>query len=196
MEPLINYLRTLSPTLFASREAILILCLLVFGLGVTLLFFCIRKLGRFIFPRLNHNFSANATETIALPAQGRYVISVVLPPLKVWVGASHFFARFTVRPSNGGINITYQPFGKFNLLTVKRTDMRGHTSLPLGYFHCTLPGDHLITCTTPELIRPEFRLNVAPYVNPLALGLLIPATILSSAVMLLGLITTLGMLTG
>ena len=157
--------------------------------GLVLLFVGIRALGRFIFPKTNVTFASDGSEhTAELPALGRYVISVVIPPLTLRVGTAHFSAQISITDPLGR-PVPYRPYGRGGLFltSVKRTDSRGRTFLALGDITCTTPGRHRLTCTTPEFLKGH-ELNIAPAINPLALIAAILLTILGSFLTISGLI--------
>lgn len=83
-----------------------------------------------------------------------------------------------------------------NLFTVRRSDMGGNASNPLGEFSCNEPGDYQITCLTLEHIRPGFQREVSPYVSPATFVPLILGTLFSAAMALGGLVTSLIILNG
>ena len=157
--------------------------------GMVLLFFSIRTLGRFIFPKTNVTFASDGREhTADLPVLGRYVISMLIPPLTLWVGTAHFSAQMSITDPLGR-PVPYRPYGRGALFftSVKRTDSRGRTFLALGDITCTTPGRHRLACTTPEFLKGH-ALNIAPAINPLALVAAILLTILGSFLTIGGLI--------
>ncbi|QRY78299.1 hypothetical protein JVX91_22320 [Pseudomonas sp. PDNC002] len=165
--------------------------------GAYLLARCIGKLRRVIFPDVRQRWAdATRPETVALPRAGRYVINIVFPPFTVVAGTAHFAAEFAITARASGHAVPYQRYSRFNLFTVRRSDMGGNASNPLGEFACNEPGEYQITCLTPEHIRPGFQLEVSPYVSPAAFVPLILGTILSAAMTIGGLVFTVLKLTG
>ncbi len=165
-------------------------------LGLYGLVRCIARMRRVIFPAVRIRFSASATPyTLTLPQPGRYVISLVIPPLTFITGVAYFAARFSVATSPGGIPLAYRSYGR-SLFSVQRTDMSGNQSTPLGAFDCTVPGDIVVTCLNPETIRAKYQLEVAPHVPALTLVCLVLATIASFAMTFGGLILFLLLLAG
>ncbi|MBK5143465.1 hypothetical protein I2494_06990 [Budviciaceae bacterium BWR-B9] len=179
MSILLPFLYFLAPFCFIAGSAILVIAIL--------------RARKIISPNTRYVFPATpeSEQEVDLPESGRYVISVVIPPLKFIVGVAHFSAKFSVKEINSAQSIEYTSFSRFNLFTVRRTDMRGNMSLPLGYFQCDRPGKYQVACTTPEKIRPEFKLEVAPYTRPIVFGALVPVIIIGSGLTLVGLIAML-----
>ncbi|GKX56508.1 hypothetical protein SOASR030_26200 [Leminorella grimontii] len=164
---------------------------LLIPLGGWLAVRCIGKLARIVSPKTRSLFSAQDNNVrLTLPETGRYVVSVLIPPSKILIGVSHFSADFALTSRHSGEGIAYFPRNRLNLLTVRRTDMRGNQSLQIGTFQCEEPGEYEITCITPELIRPEYRIEITPYVSPLRLFILIPGLILGAAMTIGGIIAS------
>ena len=165
-------------------------------LGLYCLVRCIAWARRVIFPAVRIRFSASATPyALTLPQPGRYVISLVIPPLTFFTGVAHFAARFSVTTSPGGAPLAYRSYGR-SLFSVQRSDMSGNQSMPLGAFDCTVPGDVVVSCLNPETIRATYQLEVAPHVPPLTLVCLVLAIIASFAMTFGGLIVSLLSLAG
>lgn len=178
MSILLPFLYFLAPICFIAGSAILAIAIV--------------RARKIISPKTRYVFEVapEPGEEIELSEPGRYVISVVIPPLKFIIGVAHFSAKFSVKEGRSAQGIEYTSFSRFNLFTVRRTDMRGNKSLPLGYFQCDRPGKYQVICTTPEKIRPEFKLEVAPYTRPIVLGALVPIIIIGSGLTLVGIIAT------
>ncbi|MFV3333422.1 hypothetical protein ACNFIA_20975 [Pseudomonas sp. NY15437] len=165
---------------------------LVMLLGGYLLVRCIGGLRRVILPDLCQRWADPArAEVVALPRPGRYVVNIVFPPFTVVTGTAHFAADFAVGVCASGKPVPYEAYSRFNVFTVRRSDMGGNSSMPLGEFHCSEPGDYRVTCLTPDHIRPGFLLEVAPYASPAGVVPLILGTLLASFMTLGGLIVTL-----
>lgn len=165
---------------------------LVMLLGGYLLIRCIGGLRRVISPDVRQRWAdAARAEVVALPQPGRYVVNIVFPPFTVVTGTAHFNADFAVTACATGKPVPYEAYSRFNFFTVRRSDMGGNTSNPLGEFHCSAPGDYRITCLTPYHIRPGFLLEVTPYVSPGGVVPLILGTLLASFMTIGGLILTL-----
>jgi len=161
-------------------------------LGGYLLLRCIGALRRIIFPTVRQRWAdATRPEVVALPRAGRYIINIVFPPFTVITGTAYFSADFAIIARATGQAVAYQRYSRFNLFTVRRSDMGGNASNPLGVFSCSEPGDYQITCLTPEHIRPGFQLEVTPYVSPMGIVPLILGTLLASLMTIGGLIVTL-----
>ncbi|MDZ5602723.1 hypothetical protein SJI00_08050 [Pseudomonas sp. RP23018S] len=169
---------------------------LVMVVGIYLLIRCIARLKRLIFPAIRVRFPASATPyTLALPQAGRYVISVLIPPLTFITGVAHFSARFSVTRTSDGTSLNYRSYGR-SLFRVQRSDMSGKQSLPLGEFQCGEPGELQVTCLNPESIRADYELEVAPHVPVLTLFALVLATIASSFMAIGGFVMSLIVLFG
>lgn len=165
---------------------------LVMLLGGYLLIRCIGGLRRVIAPDVCYRWADPArAEVVALPQPGRYVVNIVFPPFTVVTGTAHFNADFAVTACASGNPVPYEAYSRFNVFTVRRSDVGGNSSNPLGEFHCSDPGDYRITCLTPQHIRPGFLLEVTPYVSPGGVVPLILGTLLASFMTIGGLITTL-----
>jgi hypothetical protein len=170
---------------------------LVMLLGGYLLIRCIGGLRRVIAPDVCYRWADPAhAEVVALPQAGRYVVNIVFPPFTVVTGTAHFNADFAVTACATDKPVPYQAYSRFNVFTVRRSDMGGNSSNPLGEFHCSEPGDYRITCLTPQHIRPGFLLEVTPYVSPTGVVPLILGTLLASFMTIGGLILTLLKLAG
>ncbi|MDH1011363.1 hypothetical protein N5J43_24560 [Pseudomonas nicosulfuronedens] len=181
---------TLEPTTLLWGAPLLML------LGGYGLIHCIGRLRRIIFPDVRQRWSdAARPQVIALPRAGRYVINIVFPAFTVVTGTAHFAADFAITRLPGQ-PVPYQRYSRFRLFSVRRSDMGGNSSNPLGEFTCSEPGDYQITCLTPDHIRPGFQLEVSPYVSPASFVPLILGTILSAAMTIGGLVFTLLKLTG
>ena len=166
-------------------------------LGGYLLTRCIGRLRRIIFPAVRQRWAdATRPQTVALPRAGRYVINIVFPAFTVVTGTACFSADFAITARASGQPVPYQRYSRFNLFSVRRSDMGGNSSNPLGEFSCSEPGDYQVTCLTPEHIRPGFLLEVSPYVSPATFIPLILGTILSAAMTIGGLVFTVLKLTG
>lgn len=166
-------------------------------LGGYLLICCIGRLHRLILPDVRQRWSdTSRAEVVALPGVGRYVINIVIPPLTVFTGTAYFSVRFAVVARRSGQLVPYRSFGRFDIFSVRRTDIRGHTCSPLGAFHCSEPGEYEITCLNPDSIRPDYQLEVSPYISPATFVPLILATLLGAGMALGGLVFTLLKLTG
>ncbi|MBB4865691.1 hypothetical protein HNP46_004592 [Pseudomonas nitritireducens] len=170
---------------------------LVMLLGVYLLVRCIGGLRRVIAPGLCYRWADPARgEVVALPQPGRYVINIVFPPFTVVTGTAHFNADFAVTVCATGKPMPYEAYSRFNVFTVRRSDIGGNASNPLGEFRCSEPGDYRITCLTPQHIRSGFLLEVTPYVSPGTVVPLILGTLLASFMTIGGLVLTLLKLAG
>jgi hypothetical protein len=157
-------------------------------LGLYLLVRCIANLWKIIFPKVSHRFPASSEPyRFSLPEAGRYIINVVIPPLSFIPGISHFSARFDITTSPPPTSLPYHSYGR-SLFQARRSDMAGRMSVPLGSFECAAPAQFEVRCLNPETIRPNFQLEISPYVSPLLLVSLILATILTFAMMGFGLI--------
>lgn len=165
-------------------------------LGVILLVWCVKKLGRIIFPKTRILFSSSEEKTVTLPAPGRYVISVVFPMRAVFIGVSHYSASFSIEHLTRSQAVAYHHYSRLNLFRVQRSDMRGNKSMPLGDFECEEVGDYRIVCTTPESIRSDFSMEVSNYTSPLSLMGFIPLTILAFGMTVGGIIVSLAIFTG
>ncbi|MEJ5083967.1 hypothetical protein [Brucella pseudogrignonensis] len=153
------------------------LCIL---LGIYLLVRCISILWGIIMPAIRHRFRADSRPHVFhLPKAGRYTLSIVFPPLTIISGIAYFSAQFAIRERESSAAIAYRSTSR-SLLSVRRTDMRGYSSHALGNFECMTPGGYEITCLTPEKIRPEFQLEISPYVSFLKLVPAILGTIMAS----------------
>lgn len=170
---------------------------LLMALGGYLLIHCIGRLGRLIVPAVRCRWAdAAQPEVVALPQPGRYVINIVFPPFTVVTGTAYFSADFAISACASGNPVPYRAYGRLNLFAVRRSDMGGNASNPLGEFLCQEPGDHQVTCLNPEHIRTGFRLEVSSYVSSLLVVALILSTMFSVAMTLGGLVVTLVKLTG
>lgn len=170
---------------------------LLMWVGGYLLIRCIGRLRRMIFPEVRHRWAdTSRPEVVALPTAGRYVINIVFPPFTALTGTAYFAARFAITARATGKPVPYRAYSRFNLFTVRRTDMGGNASNPLGEFLCRDPGDHQLTCLTPEHIRPGFQLEVSPYISPVTLVPLILGTLCSAGMTVGGLVFTVLKLTG
>jgi len=164
--------------------------------GIYLLIRCIARCKRMIFPAIRVRFPASATPfTLDLPQPGRYVISVLIPPMTFISGVAHFSARFSVTRTSDGTSLEYRSYGR-SLFRVQRTDMSGKQALPLGEFQCVAPGELQVTCLNPETIRANYELEVAPHVPVLTLLACVLATIASSFMAIGGLVMSLIVLFG
>ncbi|WP_236199788.1 hypothetical protein [Pseudomonas pseudonitroreducens] len=158
---------------------------------------CIGRLRRIIFPDVRQRWAdATRPQTVALPRAGRYVINIVFPAFTVVTGSAYFSADFAITACATGQLVPYQRYSRFKLFSVRRSDMGGNSSNPLGEFNCSEPGDYQVTCLTPEHIRPGFQLEVSPYVSPVTFVPLILGTILSAAMTIGGLVFSVLKLTG
>jgi hypothetical protein len=150
-------------------------------LGIILLVWCIQRLIGVTSPRFEHRFSVAAEpQRVSLPAAGRYVVAVVIPPMTFVPGTAHFAAQFAVTSVPTGGSIGYRAY-RWAPFRVHRSDGKGKTAYPLGEFECGAAVDVEIRCLNPESIRSDFALEVAPYVSPLRLAVLIPLTLLGVA---------------
>lgn len=153
-----------------------------------ILMLCLVQLRRMIFPKVRHRFAASdPPQNVFLPAAGRYVISVVIPPLTFLAGTSHFSASFTLRNRDTGAPSIYRSYGRA-LFQVKRSDMRGRRTIPLGSFTCEAPGLFEIVCLNPEVVRESYELEISPHVSPIRLIGLILTTIAASTALIGGLV--------
>lgn len=165
-------------------------------IGLYLLIRCISILWGIIMPAVRHRFKADIKPYVFhLPKAGRYTLSIVFPPLTIISGTAYFSAQFAIKEHKSGAAIAYRSRSR-SLLGVRRTDMRGYASHALGNFECMKPGDYEITCLTPEKIRPEFQLEISPYVSPLKLVPAILGTILASGMSIGGTIMFILLLAG
>ncbi|WP_343313255.1 hypothetical protein AAIB41_10340 [Brucella sp. BE17] len=140
---------------------------------------------------LRHRFSSKTKpQTVRLSKAGQYTINVVFPPLSFITGRAHFSADFTIRSHASGVEVPYHALGRA-LLSANKTDMSGNASYPLGHFECAAPGNYEITCLTPQNIRSDFQIEVAPYVSPLTYVPLILGIILSACMLIGGVIVSL-----
>lgn len=159
-------------------------------LGTYCLILCIIRLGRIIFPHTKFRFNAtNMPQHVNLPVTGRYVINVVFPAMTFITGISHFAARFAITESASGKTCAYHPLGR-SLTAVRRTDLQGNMSFPLGSFKCTTAGQHTVICLNADKVRENFKLEIAPYVSPLKFVPLIIATIATAFLAIGGFLMT------
>lgn len=166
-------------------------------LGAYLLIRCIAGLRKLIVPRIMQRFAASERpERVSLPDPGRYTISVVIPPRVLISGVSYFAARFSAHSCADGKAITCTPRLRFNPFTTSRNDLRGNKMESVAYLTCPQGGDYVITCLNPESIRPDYLLEISPYVSPLQVIPLVLGTIISSAMTIGGLIFFLLKLSG
>ncbi|WP_154660619.1 hypothetical protein [Pseudomonas cremoricolorata] len=143
-----------------------------------------------IFPAVKIRFAASAEPfAFHLPQAGRYVVNVVIPPMKFLIGVAHFRARFAISTA-AAQPLTYRSYGR-SLFTVDRTDMAGKRSTPLGGFDCAQAGDFTITCLNPETIRDDYQLEIAPLVPLLKLVPLVLATLVAAHMAIGGLVVSL-----
>ncbi len=164
---------------------------LVMLLGGYLLIRCIGGLRRVISPSVCQRWAdAARPEVVSLPRPGRYVINIVFPPFIAITGTAHFDADFAVTACASGEPLAYRAYSRFNVFTVRRSDMGGNSSNPLGEFNCSAPGDYRIICLTPYHIRAGFLLEVTPYVSPAGVVPLILGTLVASFMTIGGLILT------
>lgn len=164
--------------------------------GIYLLIRCIRILWGIIMPAVRHRFAANdQPHVFYLPKAGRYTVSIVFPPSTVVTGIAYFSTQFAIRESESSAAITYRSKSR-SLLGVRRTDMRGYASHALGNFECVTPGDYEIICLTPEKVRPEFQLEISPYISFLKLAPAILGIILASGLSIGGTILFIPLLAG
>lgn len=161
------------------------------ALGLYLLVRSISTLSKLASAHLRHRFPAKIEpQTIRLSQAGRYTINVVFPPLSFITGRAHFSADFAVLSKASGEKVPYHALGRA-LLSANKTDMSGNASYPLGHFECAAPGDYEITCLTPQNIRSDFQIEVAPYVSPLTYVPLILGIILAAFMVIGGVIVSL-----
>ena len=164
--------------------------------GIYLLIRCIRVLWGIIMPVVRHRFAANdQPHVFHLPKSGRCTVSIVFPPSTVVTRIAYFSTQFAIRERESSAAIAYRSTSR-SLLGVRRTDMRGFASHALGNFECVRPGDYEITCLTPEKVRPEFQLEISPYVSFLKLVPAILGTILASGMSVGGTIMFILLLAG
>ena len=164
---------TLSPTVLQWLAPAIMM------LGAYVLGRCIGMLRKVISPQTQHRYRVTFhPETVSLPHPGRYAISVVIPPLVLATGTAYFSAMFAVKHKATGRPVPYRSTSRF-LFNVKRADMRGHQSHPLGHFQADTAGDYAVVCLNPDTIRPTYQLEVTPYVSPLVMPPMIIGTIAS-----------------
>ena len=157
-------------------------------LGAYWLARCIGRLGRIIFPATSSRFAATVDPySFSLPAAGRYLVNIVMPPMTLITGTSHFSARFDIATNPRSMPVTYNSYGR-SLFQTTRSDTGGRTSVPIGSFECSAPGEFDIRCVNPETIRPDFELEISPHVSPLILVATILSTIAASALVIGGLV--------
>ncbi len=109
-------------------------------LGGYLLSCSIGRLRRIIFPAVRQRWAdATRPQTVALPRAGRYVINIVFPAFTVVTGTAYFSADFAITARASGQPVPYQRYSRFNLFSVRRSDMGGNSSNPLGEFNCSEP---------------------------------------------------------
>lgn len=167
-----------------------------FVLGLYWLLRCISMVKRLIFPDVRIRFAASADPvTVQLPRAGRYVISVVIPPMTFLIGVAHFSTRFSIATGPEATPVNYRAYGRA-LFTVDRSDMAGKQSLPLGAFECTAPGDFRVTCLNPDTIRANYQLEVSPHIATLNMLLVVLATIIASGMAIGGFVVSLITLAG
>ncbi len=149
-------------------------------LGIYLLSRGIPIMWGVMMPAIRHRFRADSRPHVFhLPKAGQYTVSIVFPPLTVLTGTAYFSTQFAIRSHPTNTPIAYRSTSR-SLLSARRTDMQGYASHALGNFECTIPGDYEITCLTPEKIRPNFQLEISPYISFLKLAPVIIGVILAS----------------